>query len=639
LNKNFEFYQNRQQNETKGQLSIILKTISKMRNERGVHMKLSEMKNQSFDPPNLQAWQEAAEKTLKGRSIESLHTETYEGIKLKPLFTKEDLPAIDRVESYIPALNNKISSIQEWKIAQIIKRGTWDELLHDLQAAVSRGQNCLSFSVEDMKMDEGFDSFIHAAAGENLPFFNIEKNNADLAERLSSLAESNESVKGFHGVIGFDPISEIGFRQGDCPLDDWAEKTAAASSSLPYIKTIVINTTPYHNRGANAVQELAYAFSTGVSYFDKLQEKGWSPEEIAEKMHVHFSIGSHFFMEAAKIRAFKKVWKDILASYGIDKESCERFISISAETSQFNKSALDPHVNLLRTGGEAFSAVVSGVDYLVVHPFDSVSGEITTLSERVARNIQLIIGEEAHLNKVIDPAGGSYYVEWLTEEVGKKAWSEFLRIDSEGGIAALLKKGEIQERVSQMLEKRIADLSTRTQSMIGTNIYANPEDSLTGMAPGDDNRLSLPFENLRRRAEVIGASGEKTAAGIIGLDELKSHKPRADFVSGFLSTGGIHSHLSRPCFTKEDVLAFMEETNYPYYVVCGRDEEYDSWLPLIVEAAGNYHSQIKVDAAGELNEEKMEEWTRLGLNGCIHRNQNMLEKLNDLLTIWEEEKK
>ncbi|OAT84137.1 hypothetical protein A6P54_02230 [Bacillus sp. MKU004] len=602
-------------------------------------MKLSEMKNQSFDPPNLQAWKEAAEKALKGRSVESLHTGTYEGIELKPLFTQEDLPANDRVESYIPGVNKKVSSVQEWKIAQVIKRGTWDELTHALQAAISRGQNCLSFSVEDMQMDEGFDNFIHGTAGENLPLFNIEKNNAVLADRLSSLADSDESLKGSHGVIGYDPISEIAFRQGDCQLDEWTEKTVAVSSSLPHIKTIIINTTPYHNQGANAVQELAYAFSTGVLYFDIFQEKGWSPEEIAGKIHVHFSAGSHFFMELSKIRAFKKVWKDILTSYGIDKELCERFISISIETSQFNKSALDRHVNLLRTGGEAFSAVLSGIDYLVVHPFDSVSGETTPLSERAARNIQLILGEEAHLNKVIDPAGGSYYVEWLTEEVGRKAWSEFLRIDSEGGMAVLLKKGDIQESVNKVLEKRLADLSTRSQSMIGTNIYANPEDSLTGVEPSDDDRLSLPFEKLRRRAEEIGMAGEKPAAGIIGLGELKSHKPRADFVSGFLSTGGIHSHLSRPCFTKADVLAFMEETNYPYYVVCGRDEEYDSWLPLIMEAAGNYHSQIKIDAAGKLNEEKMSAWTQLGLNGCIHRNQNMLEKLNDLLTIWEEEKK
>jgi methylmalonyl-CoA mutase len=600
-------------------------------------MKLSEMKNQTFNPPSLQEWQEAAEKALKGRSIETLHTKTYEGINLKPLYTEEDLPGINRVEAYIPDADEKISKLNEWRIAQKLTRKTWEDLAQASHQAVSRGQNCLAFSMESLELGEGFDSFINGFAGESLPLFNIEKNNTALIDRLSAMAEVNESLKKLKGVIGFDPLAEIGFADGEYNLADWADKVTAAAGNLPDIKTIVINTSPYHNAGSNAVQDLAYALSTGVWYFEILQEKGWSPERIAEKMHVHFSVGSHFFMEAAKIRAFKKLWKDILTSYGISKETCDGCISVSAETSQFNKSGLDQHVNLLRSGGEAFSAVLAGVDYLMVHPFDTVKGETSMFSERIARNIQLILGEEAHLNKVVDPAGGSYYLEWLTEEAGRKAWQEFQRIDRDGGIAASLKAGKIQESVTKVREERVADLSTRTQSMIGTNIYANPEDSLSGVEVGDEDRLSLPFEKLRRRTEKLAMSGRKPAAGIIGLGELKSHKPRADFVSGFLSTGGIRSHLSLGCSTKEDILHFIEETNYPYYVVCGKDEEYDEWLPLIVETAANYHSQIKIDVAGKMSEMKMNEWKQLGLNGCIYHKQNMLDKLNSLITMWEEE--
>ncbi|WP_175991104.1 methylmalonyl-CoA mutase family protein [Bacillus sp. Marseille-Q1617] len=602
-------------------------------------MKLSEMKEQTFNPPSLEEWQEAAERALKGRSVEALHTKTYEGIDLKPLFTQEDISAINRVDSYIPDINKKLSTLNEWRIAQQLKRKTWVELADAMQQAVSRGQNCLAFSMEGMEIGEGFDSFIERFAGEALPVFNIEKNNAELVDRLSFLAVGDESFRELRGVIGFDPLSEIGLEQGEYQLDGWIEKAAAAASHLPEIKTIVINTSPYHEQGANAVQELAYALSTGVFYLERLQEKGWSPEEIAQKIHVHFSLGSHFFMEVAKMRAFKKLWKDVLASYGLTKEVCDDCISISAETSKFNKSGLDQHVNLLRTGGEAFSAVLGGVDYLVVHPFDSIKGETTPFSERVARNLQLILGEEAHLNKVFDPAGGSYYVEWLTEEAGRRAWKEFQHIDREGGIDTLLLEGKIQESIRKVLEERVTDLSTRSKSMIGTNIYANLEDSLSGVETEKGNRLSLPFEKLRIRAEELVKSGSKPAAGIIGLGELKSHKARADFVSGFLSTGGIDSRLSHSCLTKEDILTFIEETNYPYYVVCGKDEEYDEWLPLIVETAANYHSQIKVDIAGKLNGEKMNEWLQLGLNGCIHQKQNMLHKLTELLSIWEEEKK
>ncbi|MGR3764950.1 methylmalonyl-CoA mutase family protein [Rossellomorea sp. NS-SX7] len=600
-------------------------------------MKLSEMKNQTFNSASLQEWQEAAEKALKGRSVETLHTKTYEGIDLKPLFTEEDLPAINRVDAYIPAINNKISTINEWRIAQKVKGKTWGEVTQALHQAVSRGQNCLSFSIEGMEFGEGFETFVKRFEGEALPFFNIEKNNDAVLDQMSSLAASDEVLKELKGVIGFDPLTESGFEQGEYEIDDWAESVTAAASLFPEIKTIVINTTPYHDRGANAIQELSYALSTGVFYIETFQQKGWSPEEIAKKIHVHFSIGSHFFMEVAKIRAFKKLWKDILSSYGINKDVCDDSISLSAETSQFNKSGLDHHVNLLRTGGEAFSAVLGGVDYLVVHPFDRIKGETTPLSERVARNIQLILGEEAHLNKVFDPAGGSYYLEWLTEEAGRKAWQEFQHIDREGGIVDLLREGKIQESVNKVLEERVTDLSTRSQSMIGTNIYANLEDSITGVEMMNQNRLSLPFEKLRKRAEELVMSDRKPAAGIIGLGELKSHKARADFVSGFLSTGGIHSRLSHGCFTKEDILTFIEETNYSYYVICGKDEEYDAWLPLIMQTAANYHSKIKVDVAGKLNTETMNDWTQLGLNGCIHQKQNMLHKLNDLLSIWEEE--
>ncbi|MCA1054755.1 methylmalonyl-CoA mutase family protein [Rossellomorea aquimaris] len=601
-------------------------------------MKLSEMKDQTFNPASLQEWQEAAEKALKGRSVETLHTKTYEGIELKPLFTEEDLPAINRVDAYIPDINHKISSLNEWRIAQTIKGETWEELSRSTQMAVSRGQNCLSFSIKGMEFGEGFETFVKRFKGEALPFFNIEKNNETLLDHMSSLATCDENPNEWKGVIGYDPLSESGFQQGEYQLDDWAETVTVATSALPEIKTIVINTTPYHGRGANAVQELSYALSTGVHYIETFQQKGWSPVEIAKKMHVHFSVGSHFFMEVAKIRAFKKLWKDILSSYGIDKDVCDDCISLSAETSQFNKSCLDEHVNLLRTGGEAFSAVLAGVNYLIVHPFDGIKGETTPLSERIARNIQLILGEEAHLNKVFDPAGGSYYVEWLTEEVGRKAWEEFQHIDREGGILDSLRKGKVEESVSKVLKARVSDLSTRSQSMIGTNIYANPEDLLTGVETLNQDRLSLPFEKLRRRAEELVKSDRKPVAGIIGLGELKSHKARADFVGGFLSTGGIHSHLSDGCFTKEDILMFIEETNYPYYVVCGQDEEYDAWLPVIIETAANFQSKIKVDVAGKFNAERMNEWTQLGLNGSIYYKQNMLDKLNDLLSIWEEEK-
>jgi methylmalonyl-CoA mutase len=595
--------------------------------KRGI-MKLSDMKNQSFSRHTLTEWQEAAEKALKGRSLHSLHTKTYENIDLKPLYTEEDVPRRDRVKDYIPNVEGKLELASKWFIAQPIKRDSWGELTTAVKDALSRGQNCLSFSIGELKNKEHLFQFLKEMIGFDTPIFAIDKKTS-----LSILGmDKFPEWKGLNGIIGFDPLSE-GEWSDENRLEEWTKVVEEADKYLAEVKTIIINSAPYHNKGASATQELAYALSEGVSYIEALRENGWTLEKATEKMHFHFSVGSHFFLEIAKIRAFKKLWQEVLFSYGLAEDMISRSISISAETSRFNKSALDSYVNMLRGGGEAFSAIIAGVDYLVVAPFNEVSGEVNPFSERIARNTQLILGEEAHLDKVIDPGGGSYYVEWLSEEVGKLAWKEFQQIDEQGGILVSLRNGSIQDHINRVRDARLHDLATRKNSVIGTNIYANLEETLPAERLNAVERLSLPFEDLRSRAKKLST---KPVAGLIGLGELKTHKPRADFVNGFLATGGIHSHQSKECFSKEDLLHFVEETRYPYYVVCGKDEEYCDQLSMIIESIHQIDSDIVIDIAGKIPDEKRSEWDLMGLNGSIYHKQNILEKMDELLTIWEE---
>ncbi|PFA63931.1 methylmalonyl-CoA mutase [Bacillus sp. AFS015802] len=591
-------------------------------------MKLSDMKDQSFSRRTHTEWQEAAEKALKGKGISSLHTSTYENIDLKPLYTEEDVPHRDRVKDYIPNVEAKLERASKWFIAQSIKRDSWEELTTAVKDALSRGQNCLSFSIGDLKHEENLYSFLEEMMGFDTPVFSIDKKTSLSILGLDEIPE----WKGRNGIIGFDPLSEGEWSVED-RLEEWMKLVERADKRLPEVKTIIVNSAPYHNKGASATQELAYALSEGVAYIEALREKGWTLEKAAEKMHFHFSVGSHFFMEIAKIRAFKKLWKEILSSYGVAEDVISRAVSVSAETSRFNKSTLDSYVNMLRGGGEAFSAILAGVDYLVVAPFNEVSGDVNPFSERIARNTQLILGEEAHLDKVIDPGGGSYYVEWLTEEVGKLAWKEFQQVDEKGGVVVSLKDGFIEGQINRVRDARIHDLATRKNSMIGTNIYANLEESLPDPSSTSEERLSLPFEDLRSRAQKLT---RKPVAGLIGLGELKTHKPRADFVKGFLAAGGIHAHQSKESWSKEDILHFIEETRYPYYVVCGKDEEYDHQLTMIVESIHVIDADIVIDIAGKIPDEKRSKWERMGLNGSIYNKQNILKKMDELLTIWEE---
>jgi methylmalonyl-CoA mutase len=586
-------------------------------------MKLSDMKEQSFSRRTLTEWQEAAEIALKGKGIRSLHTNTYENIELKPLYTKVDLPGVDRVNAYIPNVEGKLKRASKWFIAQPVKRGSWEELTSAMKDALSRGQNCVSFQVGNLDIIEGFDQFIKEVIELEAPVFSIEKKTAFCIQRMMKFPE----LKEIKGVMGFDPINE----NREHLFEDWLEVVKEVDQHLPNLKTIIINSAQYHNSGGSATQELAYGLSEGVTYIETLQEKGWTIEKIAGKIHFHFSVGSHFFMEIAKIRAFKKLWQEVLSSYGLSEQAIAHSVSCSAETSQLNKSTLDPYVNMLRGGGEAFSAILAGVDYLLVAPFNEVSGEVNAFSERIARNTQLILGEEAHLDKVVDPGGGSYYVEWLSEEVGKLAWKEFQQVDGDGGILVCLKNGSIHEKINRVRESRIHDLATRKNSMIGTNIYSNLEETFRTPSSNVGERLSLPFERFRERTHKLAS---KPVAGLIGLGKLKTHKPRADFVKGFLATGGIHTNQSKECFSKEDVLQFVEETRYPYYVVCGTEEEYQDKLPMLIESIHHIDSTIVIDVAGKIPDEH--EWVRLGLNGSIYNKQNILKKVDELLTIWEE---
>ncbi|PFG05785.1 methylmalonyl-CoA mutase family protein [Bacillus sp. es.034] len=593
-------------------------------------MKLSDMKSQSFSRHTLSQWEEAAEKALKGKGISSLHTSTYENIDLKPLYTKEDVRSLDRVKDYIPNVEGRLERASKWFIAQSIKRDSWEELTTAVKDALSRGQNCLSFSIGDLQKEEHLNRFLKELISFDTPIFSIDKKTS-----LSIIGrEEVREWKGMYGIVGFDPLSE-GEWADENRLEEWLKVVEEADKHLPDVKTIIVNSAPYHNKGASATQELALALSEGVAYIEALQEKNWTLEKAAEKMHFHFAVGSHFFMEMAKIRAFKKLWQEVLSSYGVAEGVISSAISISAETSRFNKSTLDSYVNMLRGGGEAFSAILAGVDYLVVAPFNEVSEEVNPFSERIARNTQLILGEEAHLDKVIDPGGGSYYVEWLSEEVGKLAWKEFQHIDEKGGMLVSLKDGSIESQITRVRDARIHDLATRKNSMIGTNIYANLEESLPDRQSTSEERLSLPFENLRSRAQKLT---RKPVAGLIGLGELKAHKPRADFVKGFLATGGIHAHQSKECLSKEDLLQFVEETRYPYYVVCGKDEEYHDQLAMIVESIHQIDGDVMIDIAGKIPDEERSKWERMGLNGSIYNKQNILEKMDELLIIWEEGK-
>ncbi|WP_433743041.1 methylmalonyl-CoA mutase family protein [Falsibacillus pallidus] len=604
-------------------------------------MSIEQMKTQSFKLRELSEWESLVEKTLKGKSVKDLYTKTYENIEIKPLYTKKD-----RENSLMLPSAKKNN---DWFIAQEMTASSLKELEEKISHALSRGQDCIAFSLKGIKTSaDEMEQFLQAVFGKNKTLY---INDYETVKRVHHFFTGKPD---FNGVLAFDLFTH-GLQNGKLikkqaeSFKEWLNQITSLKNSGSKLRTIEINTSIYQNAGAAAVQEIAYALSEAVEYLEILKENGWGIHEAVERMVFHFSIGSQFFMEIAKLRAFKHLWKAVLREYGVMEEM---EAVISAEDSLMTKSALDPYVNMLRTGSEGFAAIVGGVDYLHLSSFNETYEERNGFSERSARNMQLILKEEAHLAKVHDPSAGSYFIENLTSEMGRKAWDLFIELDEMGGIIKALQTGTIQKDIREIADKRERDAAVRKNAMIGTNIYANLSDSSfedcryseEGAIDLNDYaeverilpfRLSEAFEKLRSKAKKAELNGRKPLAGLICLQTLKAYKARADFASGFLAAGGIDVSLSGPCFAAEDVKAFITQHPLHYYVICGTEAAYGEMAQETLKILKEHAPNAVVDIAGKPSGDDESLFKSNGLNGCLYLKQNLVEKLQSLLLIWE----
>jgi methylmalonyl-CoA mutase len=640
-------------------------------------MKIEKMKTTSFKKASFDDWQEKAAASLKGKPLDTLYTNTYENITLKPLYTKDDFPEgmvgdSPGMPDYRRGIHPMGYQSDTWHIANRLTYSNLEELKAKMDFALSKGQTSISFEVK---------AEIFTDQNSLVAFFSSFKNGYPYSIKAGSLqapllealivAKQKSGTDGMlSGFIASDPIAEASLK-GSLPKEEteffqkWSSMLEEAGEELPSLKTVLVDATSYHNSGAHAVQELAFSISTGVYLLQKLIDNGWELKKALSKMVFHFAIGSNFFMETAKLRAARLLWNKTVEAFGGDTE--DRKMIISAETSMFTKTIFDPYVNMLRTGNEAFAAVLGGIQYLHTGTFDEAAGHADAFSERVARNTQLILKSEAHLEKAADPAGGSWYVESLTKELAEKAWELFLEIDSKGGVYETLKSGWLQKQIAKTANEREKDILQRKKSIIGTNVYANLAEKIA--EPGDlesrstfiggsltDNmqkikseeassyiestssfpplkkkRLAEPFEKLRFRAERIEKERDiKPSVGLICLGELKKHKARADFISGFLAAGGIHTVRSSEIINAANAADFIKSSNIRQFVICGDNGDYSLKSPEFARELKQQHPEIKLYLAG-LPDEAEADWKTAGIEEFMHIRSDAFQILSSLL--------
>jgi methylmalonyl-CoA mutase len=264
------------------------------------------------------------------------------------------------------------------------------------------------------------------------------------------------------------------------------------TQSSPQFRTVCVSSHPFHNAGANAVQELAFTLASAVTYMDKLTDLGLTPEEISAKLYFSVSVGTNYFMEIAKLRALRYLWEKVSLQFTLNSlqfstggvlleglELEQQTLNskpqtanyIHAQTSTFYSSAITPDSNMLRATTEAMSAVIGGCNALTVHAYDESLKTPDDFSERIARNISTLLKEEAHLDKAVDPAAGSYYLEHLTLQLIDAAWALFLEVEEKGGLIAAFKENFIQNQIEANFEATLSALQTYKRVMIGVNKF------------------------------------------------------------------------------------------------------------------------------------------------------------------------
>jgi len=463
-----------------------------------------------FAPVSFEDWRKLVQTELKDAPFDKkMFSSTPEGIRLKPIYRREDIAGLLHVDSlpgFAPFVRGAHASgyvRQPWNISQEIAFSSSREFNHAARNSISRGLNALNM-VLDQATRDGHDpdwalpeqvgsgglsvatlqDLDQALDGIDLHttslFIRSGASAMPFAAVLVALARKRKKTPtALRGCIEMDPLGVLA-HQGKLPQSlegayrEMAALTRWATNHAPHLQTICVHSRAWHESGANAVQELAFALATAVEYLRALDCRGLGVDQVAPSIRFAITVGVNFFMEIAKLRALRMLWSRVTAALGASSTS--QALSLHVRTSQWNKTAYDPYNNMLRATVEAFAGVLGGCDSMQVGAFDEVFRKPDDFSLRIARNTQLVLQKECHLNHIIDPAGGSWFVENLTAELAQKAWGLFQEVEKLGGMEAAMRAEFPQKTVAAMAAEKIKSVNRRRDSIVGVNQYANPKE-------------------------------------------------------------------------------------------------------------------------------------------------------------------
>lgn len=599
-----------------------------------------------FPPVKAEDWKNKIIEDLKGADYEKkMVWRTTEGFNVNPFYRKEDAP--ERCAGEVPGefpFTRGNSTCNNWFIRQDVPAADPVEANSIAKEMIGYGVTSLSFKVKGKLVNpEYIPALLNGIDAEALEL-NFNVCHGKVVEFAGLFAdycrERGFDLKKVRGAIEYDPIDKEITKGKDS--GDFSQKIKAlteATAAMPHVRCIAVNSCSLNNAGAYITQELGYALAWGNEYMNIATEAGIPADTAAKKIKFKMGISGNFFMEIAKFRAARMLWAKIVEQYKPECR-CACKMAIHAVTSQFNLTLFDSYVNMLRTQTEAMSAALAGVESITVTPYDAVYEEPTAFARRIAKNQQLILKHESHLDKVADPAGGSYYIESLTDSIAAEAWKLFLATEKEGGFLAAVKAGRIQTAVNEAGDNRRTALAKRKEILLGTNQYPNFTETAEEKRPIEKRcscgchcepdtefvlatkRLGEEFEQLRLRTEE---SGKRPKAFMLTIGNLAMRQARAQFSCNFLATAGYEVIDNLGFKSIEEGVAAAMEKNADIVVLCSSDDEYAEYAVPAFNAIGGKAIFIVAGAPA-----CMPELQQAGIENFIHVRVNVLETLKAL---------
>ncbi|TJZ56857.1 methylmalonyl-CoA mutase small subunit [Streptomyces piniterrae] len=613
----------------------------------------------AFPDADREQWQRLVEGVLRKSGVteaagaaaeDALATEIQDGIRIRPLYTRDDDSAAVGLPGFPPfvrAGRPEGTTVSGWDVRQRHVHADPERANEAVLADLENGVTSLWLTVGDGGVP--VTELPRALRGVYLDLAAVALDaGADFvaaAEELLGLyAASGVPLSEATGTLGADPLGLLA-RTGDdsklrIQLEAATRLAARSAADSPKLRALAVDALPYHEAGGSTAEELGASLATGVAYLRELTAAGLDVDTACRQLEFRYAATADQFLTIAKLRAARRLWARVAEVCGASPEASAQ--RQHAVTSTVMMTRRDPWVNMLRTTVAGLSAGVGGADAVTVLPFDAALGLPDAFARRIARNTQSVLLEESHLSKVIDPAGGSWYVESLTAELARSAWAFFQEIEGAGGQAAALRSGLIGERLAATWRRRSEDLAHRREPITGVSEFPHLAESPVQRDPAPAPvggglprvRRDDAYEGLRARSDAhLAVGGERPKVFVAALGPAAVHTARVTFAANLFQAGGIETVQEPASVDAESVAEAFARSGAGIACLCSSDAVYGEQAAAVA-AALKSAGALRVYLAGKPGA-RGEEYVEAGVDAFVFAGCDAVEVLSSALDVME----